>query len=256
MEIQVSYYTDKGTIKQINQDSLSIKIANSLHGTVAFAVVCDGMGGLAYGELASKEVVLTFDEWFATELPDVVVKDKISEIAIFEQWQERIDRINEKMQSFADAHKVMMGTTLSALLVYQNRYYICHVGDSRIYRIQSGIEQMTEDQTLVVQEVKMGILTKEEAAADPRRNMLLQCVGASEIVVPQFCTGVVDGNTTFLLCSDGLIHTLSETELCEAFKPECLTDADCITEACKKKVLLAMERGERDNITAIAMSCR
>lgn len=253
MEIIASYYTDAGNTKQKNQDSLSVKIVNSPQGKIVFAVVCDGMGGLEQGELASREVVIAFNDWFHTCFAQMVADNTVLEDSIYNGWKERIDFINGKLGKYSQAQGVMLGTTLTALLIYQNRYYICHVGDSRIYKLDSNLQRVTVDHTLVEQEVQMGRITEDQAKIDPRRSVLVQCVGASLVIEPQLESGIISGDVTFLLCSDGFVHELSETEIFERFVPRALQKKEQVTNACKELTEIAMSRGERDNITAVGI---
>lgn len=147
----------------------------------------------------------------------------------------------------------MMGTTVSAILLYQEQYFFCHVGDSRIYKLTDAIKQLTQDQTLVAREVQQGILTKEEAKEDPRRSVLLQCVGASEVITPQYEMGELEQNTTFILCSDGFIHLVTGEELYEAYQPGKISNKEQGNEICKNMVQLVMDRKERDNVTVVAI---
>lgn len=253
MEIIASYYTDVGSVKEINQDSLSVKVVNSPRGKIVFALVCDGMGGLEQGELASKEVVVAFNNWFATQFAQMVAENSFTQESVDDQWQELIEAVNTRLSEYADNQGMMMGTTLSALLIYKGEYFICHVGDSRIYQINQSVNQITQDHTLVAKEIEMGVLTEAEALVDPRRSILLQCVGASGVVEPQYEKGTITGETTFLLASDGFTHMISEEEIYQYFRPEALTDKDKITDICEKTTCLVKERGERDNITVIAV---
>lgn len=253
MEIIASYYTDVGSVKEINQDSLSVKVVNSPRGKIVFALVCDGMGGLEQGELASKEVVVAFNNWFATQFAQMVAENSFTQESVDDQWQELIEAVNTRLSEYADNQGMMMGTTLSALLIYKGEYFICHVGDSRIYQINQSVNQITQDHTLVAKEIEMGVLTEAEALVDPRRSILLQCVGASGVVEPQYEKGTIIGETTFLLASDGFTHMISEEEIYQYFRPEALTDKDKITDICEKTTCLVKERGERDNITVIAV---
>lgn len=253
MEIIVSYYTDAGNVKKVNQDSLSVKVVNSPKGKVAFAVVCDGMGGLEHGEIASKEVVLAFSTWFETEFANMFAREEVSVQEIYEQWRQLVKGINEKLSKQASVDGALMGTTASVLLIYEDGYCLCHVGDSRIYEIHNSVQQLTQDQTLVAMEVEMGNLTKEEALVDPRRSILLQCVGASEVVEPQLETGRIEYDTTFLLCSDGFVHKIEPKELYDWFSPNHVWNKSILTETCKKAVELVEQRGEQDNITVVAI---
>lgn len=256
MEIVAACYTHAGNIKKINQDSLSVKVVNSPRGKIAFAVVCDGMGGLEHGELASKEVVMAFNDWFLKQFAGIVATDTFTPELIKEQWQQLVDQMNSRLAEYAQQKDMMMGTTVSVLLVFQGKYYICHVGDSRIYQIQKSVVQLTVDHTLVAQEVEMGNLTPTEALVDPRRNILLQCVGASGTVKSQFEQGEILEDTVFLLCSDGFIHVISDEELWETFNPTVISEKEELTKECQRMVKLVMERGERDNITVVALAVK
>jgi len=256
MEVFASYCTDAGNVKDVNQDSLSVKIVNSPQGKIVFAVVCDGMGGLEQGEVASKEVVLAMNEWFHTGFAHMVATDSVDEDDIYEQWHQQIDAVNQKIIRYSERTGLNMGTTLTALLIYGDQYYVCNVGDSRLYRIEKQLQRVTVDQTVVAQEVRMGILTEEEAENDPRRNILLQCVGASAVVEPQFDSGFVGDLATFVLCSDGLIHKITADEIYNQFRPEVLIDKEAVENACTSLTSIAMERGEKDNITVIGIVVR
>ena len=108
MGIFASYYSDKGIVKQVNQDSLSVKIVNSPKGKIVFALVCDGMGGLSQGEVASKEVVVAFNNWFATRFSDMVIGDCFSKDALYEQWQEIAETLNDKLDRYANNRDMMI----------------------------------------------------------------------------------------------------------------------------------------------------
>lgn len=253
MDIFASYYTDVGTVKEINQDSLSVKVVNSPRGKIVFAIVCDGMGGLEHGELASKEVVVAFNNWFAVQFAQMVAENSFSSERVLEQWKEVTEIMNSRLSDYAYQKGMMMGTTVSALLVYKGEFFVYHIGDSRIYKIDDGVKQITHDQTLVAEEIRMGRLTEEQAKIDPRRSILLQCVGASGEIVPQFETGSITEDTTFIMSSDGFVHLISEDELYERFCPEELVTKQLVAENCEEATKLVMQRGERDNITVVAI---
>lgn len=256
MEIITAYNTDAGLVKSMNQDSLSVKVVNSPHGKIVFALVCDGMGGLEHGELASKETILAMNQWFSNRFAKLVAEDRVTEQVIYQQWQEEVTKVNERLLAYADIQGVSMGTTLTALLLYRGFYYVCHVGDSRIYKIADRIAQVTADHTLVAKEVELGYLTKEQALVDPRRSVLLQCVGASENVEPQLAQGYIPDKVTFVLSSDGFVHVLKEEEMYQYFEPDHIRDKEQLTRICEEATQCVMERGERDNVTVIAITCK
>lgn len=138
--------TDVGIVKSTNQDSVCLKIADfDSKGQVAMAVICDGMGGLAKGELASKTVICRFSNWFEKELPKLInsyTKEKISS-----EWTRIIREQNQRILNYGKQISVNLGTTLSVILIIEGSYIIAHVGDSRIYEISDSVKQLTEDQT-------------------------------------------------------------------------------------------------------------
>jgi serine/threonine protein phosphatase PrpC len=128
---------------------------------------------------------------------------------------------------------------------------IGHVGDSRVYRIHHQMEILTEDQTVVGREMRRGTLTPDQAKQDPRRHVLLQCIGASKLVEPQFVYGKPVPGEVYLLCSDGFRHKITEDEIFQAFSPQLLIDEAVMEQRTRAMVELNKQRQERDNITAV-----
>lgn len=249
MEYLISAWTDIGTRKQTNQDSVSVKKLNTSNGEIVFAVLCDGMGGLANGELASAEVVAAFNDWVYRKLPQLYITG-INEDEIIQQWNNIVQNMNAKIMNYAQSNGVNMGTTVVALLVTQSRYYLMNVGDSRAYELSDSVRRMTNDHTVVAQKVRMGKITEEEALRDPQRNVLLQCVGASDEVKPEFYFGESKVNACYMLCSDGLIHEVTAQELLSALSPAVLNSKDSITNNLRYITELVKSRGETDNISS------
>ena len=131
MGFSAVYNTDVGIKKKTNQDSLAIKIADTPKGQVVFSLVCDGMGGLAKGEVASKEVITAFCNWFDTQFVEMVDNNSFSEELLRYQWIRLAVEQNEKIKAYGEQNGFMLGTTISAILIYREMYYILHVGDSR-----------------------------------------------------------------------------------------------------------------------------
>ena len=206
MKYKAAYYTDVGIKKKNNQDSLAIKIAETPKGSAVFAIICDGMGGLAKGELASKEVICAYCDWFEKDFPELVLSGTFNASILKQQWDMIAINENEKLKAYGEAQGIMIGTTLSAMLMYGEHYYIIHVGDSRVYELTTEVTQLTKDQTLVAREVAAGRLTPEQAEKDSRRSILLQCIGASPVVEPDFIRGYIEENACYMLCPDGFRH--------------------------------------------------
>lgn len=244
----VGYNTDVGIRKKVNQDSLCIKKALIGEKKVLMAVICDGMGGLSKGELASATVVRAFSDWFQEELPHVYQNvDRIRE-----QWGRLIRQCNDKLWNYGRQNGVQLGTTLTVLLLLdKEKYLIAHVGDSRAYEVGGQILQITEDQSYVAREIKRGNMTKEQALVDAKRNVLLQCIGASSVVEPVYYEGEIKANAGFLLCSDGFRHKVEEYEILQSLLGLNRIDKTSINITLKNLVEVNKNRGEADNITAI-----
>ena len=132
-----------------------------------------------------------------------------------------------------------------------------NIGDSRAYMITDAIYQLTKDQTYVQFEMDAGRMTWEEAQVHPQRNVLLQCIGASEQINPDYFIGQANPDTTFLLCSDGFRHLISPDEIYEKLKPEILDNEDTMLQNAISLIELNKTRKEVDNISvAVIRTCR
>ncbi len=251
MQFLSSTHTDVGIAKKINQDAFCLKIAKTPKYHIAMAVLCDGMGGLKCGELASAFVVNAFSNWFEDELPAMALQE-IDLSKIMQQWRTLALEQGQKIMKYGAAHNISLGTTLSALLIVNSEYVLIQVGDSRIYKNSGGaFEQLTRDHTLVAHEVELHHLTQEQARTDSRRNVLLQCIGASKTIVPDVERGYVNENDVFLLCSDGFRHEITENEMLGVLSSPLLTSEKVMKKSLVDLVELNKARKEKDNITAI-----
>jgi len=282
MGIITAYCTDKGIVKEVNQDALLIKTASTTIGDIAFIAVCDGVGGLQKGELASTTMVRNLGKWFQEKLPKLLTGYHLEE-SIYKSMDELIKETNEALLTLGQETNTKLGTTLTAMLIIGKRYYVAHVGDTRLYEITNDIVQITKDQTLVAREVELRRLTEEEAEKDPRKSILLQCIGATPNLAPEFLSGQVSKNATYIICCDGFRHKLTADEIKQGFanaqqpgeterlgKTEKLretgkigeteklgeikqTPEAALEECCQKLVELNKKRMEKDNITVVAL---
>ena len=250
MSFLATVHTDAGIGKENNQDSALQIEARTDFGDVMLSVVCDGMGGLDKGEVASATVIEAFSEWFEKELPKLIHLEDVERM-IFGEWEELILDCNQKISAYADELRIKMGTTLNAILFLRERYYIANVGDSRAYLLSDGLYQLTKDQTLVQREVDMGRLTAEKAAVSPRRNILLQCVGASPIVTPDYYSGSFAEGQVFMQCSDGFRHVVTGEEIYRYLNTQELTDERKMADNAVYLTELNKNRQEKDNITVL-----
>lgn len=241
--------SDVGTSKDTNQDSALIKHAVCDMGEVLMAVVCDGMGGLSKGELASATVIRAFNDWFENELPFEI--DNLDMNVIGAKWSLLLKELNLRILEYSRTiGEEGMGTTFSGILFVKNQYVIVHVGDSRIYYLGTKLEQLTKDHTFIAREISKGTMTIEQAKTDKRRNLLLQCVGASKVVEPDILTGE-SNKGVYLLCSDGFRHEISENEMFESLNPINLMNKKAMHNNAKYLIEQIKMREEKDNISVI-----
>lgn len=250
MSFTTAVHTDVGIKKKTNQDSALIIEARSNVGNALLTVICDGMGGLAKGEVASSAVIQMFSDWFEKEMP-TIMQIINPESQIFSSWEKIVFAANDKISNYGKQHGINLGTTLIALLLFNNRYYIVNIGDSRAYSISDNIYRLTKDQTFVQREMDMGRMTPEEAEHSPRRNVLLQCIGASNFIEPDFHTGSYNSGQFFMLCSDGFRHVISDAEIFERLNANTLKNESEMMDNIVYLTELNKYRRELDNITVL-----
>ncbi|MBO7318527.1 MAG: Stp1/IreP family PP2C-type Ser/Thr phosphatase [Clostridia bacterium] len=234
--------TDIGKVRSANEDSFDF---GTFDDGAAWAVVCDGMGGVRGGQIASA---------LATEMiSDKIRKcyNKLMPVYSFENiFLSTITTANVIVndRSYTDTEFQGMGTTIAAAIVKDNQACIAHVGDSRVYKITSdGITQITKDHSLAQEMLDSGQITQEEFENYPKKNIITRALGIEEKIEIDFdFTDIFEGEA-LLLCSDGLSGLLSEEELFEIYKS---TDFELL---CDEYIMAANEKGGFDNITAVVM---
>lgn len=241
--------TDIGISKKTNQDSALIKHASYEKGEVLLSVICDGMGGLSKGELASATVIRAFSKWFDEELSYEL--ESLDMQVIGAKWSLMLKELNAKILEYSKTNGIDgVGTTFSGILFAEDQFLIGHVGDSRVYHIGSELTQLTTDHTFVAREISRGNMTPEQAKNDKRRNLLLQCVGASKVVDPQIICGKAEKGA-YMLCSDGFRHEISEAEMYESLNPINLINKAAMHGNARYLIDLVKSRNEKDNISVV-----
>ena len=140
-----------------------------------------------------------------------------------------------------------MGTTLEICLIYNNKVFIGHIGDSRIYRIRKEFfRKLTRDHSYVEQLVTDGTITKEEARNHPKKNMLMKAVGCTPYVEPDLMVKGFIKEDILLMCSDGLTNMVTEQEIYDIVKEN-------VTSSCENLIKRANEMGGYDNITVVVI---
>lgn len=251
MEIISNHLSDKGLWKEKNQDSLCIKIARTPIGLILMAVLCDGMGGLNNGEIASALAVETYGEWFETKLSTVLQPFSLE--VLKNELLEQMEKANERIIAYGCTRGIRLGTTCSVLLLIDQYFYILiHIGDTRVYELREEIKLLTRDHTLVEREIILGHLTPKEAEKDNRHNILLQCLGDRKVIHPDIQVGEVKLDSVYLLCSDGFYRRTTHMELSRLLPVKIQTEED-ICATIKQLTLQCREKKEKDDITAIGI---
>lgn len=234
--------SDKGNVRETNEDYFYI--SNSLD-DVQLYILADGMGGYNGGEIASKLAVQTAKNYIENNFKDIE-KDKDSIIQLLGSSMEYANMVvYEKAKSTPELQG--MGTTLEICLIYNNKVYIGHVGDSRVYRIRKQfIRKLTQDHSYVQKLVKEGTITKEQAKNHPKKNMLVKALGCNAFVEPDIMVRGFQKEDTIVICSDGLTNMVSEKEIFNMVNKN-------FEMAPKELVDLANENGGFDNITVITI---
>ena len=248
MHFTVTADTDIGIAKKTNQDSVLFKHGIYSGGEVLMAIICDGLGGLAKGALASATVIRSFSEWYNEELPYEL--ENLDLRVIGGKWSLMLKDLNVKIIEYAKKNNITMGTTFTGVLFVGDEYVTVHVGDTRFYHIGNMLEQITCDQTFIAREIKKGTMTAEQAKTDKRRNMLLQCVGASETLEPDVLVGRLEKGA-YMLCSDGFRHEITGKEILESLSPINLINKNAMHSNAKYLVELVKQRNEKDNISVV-----
>jgi PPM family protein phosphatase len=236
LELISSGTSDTGMVREVNEDAFYENASQRLF------IVADGMGGHQAGDVASGMVVEGIPPCFPTEtmLPseelDECILDSIAKVN---------GSIHEMAQNSPDKHG--MGTTLVLLYALQNRVRVAHVGDSRAYLIRGErITQITDDHSWINQQVKAGVISKEEAEKSAHKNVILRAVGTRPTVEAELGTIDIAPMDRLLLCSDGLSNMLSPVEMWDI-----VTHASTLKGGARKLIEAANNAGGTDNITAL-----
>lgn len=239
--IKTVFRTDRGKVRTHNEDYVGVfpKINGQL-----LAVVADGMGGHAAGDVASS-MAANFLKELWEKCKDLQTPDET------EKWlQKAIAEVNQQVFQHANSNKDLqgMGTTIVAAICTEKFATIANVGDSRCYSSnQEGLKQITYDHSLVNELVKIGQISKEDAEHHPRKNVLLRAVGTEASVEADIHTISFEEGDYLLLCSDGLTNKISNQEINEILNDGQLS----IDQKADQMKDLAIEYGGEDNITLI-----
>ena len=247
-KVEANGNTDIGQVRAVNQDSFLVKAEDDLF------VVADGMGGHVGGEIASQLCVSEIAKYLGDSADvfkgraDRPHPDARIQTAMVQAVNHASTKIYER--ALEDPGLRGMGTTATVCKVVDQYGYIAHVGDSRLYLIRCGlIYQITNDHSLVSEQVRAGILTKEEAELHHLRNVITRSVGYQEEEdVDTTCVLLEDGDL-IVMCSDGLHGPVTDMEISQTVKNTEINSVDSL-------IQMANDRGGDDNITVVIIKVK
>ena len=232
--------SDVGKAREMNQDYYYISPKES---DINLYILADGMGGYKGGEIASRLATISVKNYIESNFENTL-KDKEEILKLIKSSMEYANMVVYE-KSKEDQELEAMGTTLEVCLIYNNRAYIGHVGDSRIYRIRKEfMRKLTTDHSYVETLVKDGTITKEEAQHHPKKNMLTKALGCTPFLEADVTVKGFIKDDIILICSDGLTNMIPEDEIYDIIKED---SENTPTKLIEK----ANENGGYDNITAI-----
>ena len=239
--MEVGFKSDKGLRRMNNEDACFVLLPDKVY------VVADGVGGSNAGEIASRTAVSQIANYIV-EHPIEGERDKYK---IIHYFQKCIDSANQKIFELSKKYEENYGMATTIVIVYadKGKAYITNVGDSRAYLFRNGrLLQLTEDHTYVNTLVKAGLLSKEEAEVDERKNVITKALGAESEVEPDFFQVDIQKDDLIIICTDGLYDEVGNREIIDVLKK-----GMSMSDVCRELVSAANENGGHDNITVISL---
>ncbi len=276
VNVRAGHFTDVGKIRELNEDSLLVlnltQYFESVQTNIGLYIVSDGMGGEAAGEVASRVTVRAIAEWITDKLISASLRSTHGEriaaetetggirlasstgadVRASELLTNAIIHANQEVLQYArlNPHTRGLGATVTAAMLVGNSLTVGHVGDSRAYVISArGIEQITEDHSIVERMVREGQIERDEARFHPYRNVIYRSIGCREEIEIDIVRCMLRSGESFVLCSDGLNGMLTDEEICDIVlrNPE-------PSQGAKELVVAANANGGEDNISVVVVT--
>ena len=220
-------FSDIGNVRPNNEDSFFAGQC-STEVPIYIGIVCDGIGGLKNGEIASGAITAHISRWAAELSPDVTFEQATM------SFLDQIYSVNKKICGYCKVNSIETGSTMSAVIISEDKFMAANVGDSRIYHISDDVVQITEDDVV--------------AAKGEKRSALRQCVGFNEKMFVNTYYGKLVKNESILICSDGFYKHMDSKRIIK--KCSSIRRYSNISRVIKKEIERLKRVGERDNITA------
>lgn len=245
--MRYSGLSDIGNVREANEDYYEI-VDMGYPDKPIFFMLADGMGGHNAGEVASRSAV---------EYALRYIKDNEQELfwtdsnKIMDSMEKILKESNDALRQIAHANSECdgMGTTFIFACIFNDKMYVCHVGDSRAYIVRKGsITHITQDHSYVEELIKLGQITREQAEDHPSKNVITRAIGIDETVDVDKYNVDLENEDTVVLCTDGLSNELSDSEILDA-----VANNPDTQNACEVMISKANKQGGEDNITVIVI---
>ncbi|MGB3974925.1 MAG: Stp1/IreP family PP2C-type Ser/Thr phosphatase [bacterium] len=238
--------TDVGCKRSVNQDAFYIDKSLSIF------MVADGMGGHRAGDLASRLAIRSIINFISNQVPPDHENQKIEEIIMIEKelCRSAVIYANNQVFQMAESRPELqgMGTTIDMIKIIKGYGIICHVGDSRVYKISNGvIQQLTKDHSQIQELIDNHQISAKEAEFSSLKNVITRALGGNEDIEVDTLVVPIYENDIFLLCTDGLTGVMENWEIGEELG---MYEND-LEEAVKGYIETTLERGAPDNVTVL-----
>jgi serine/threonine protein phosphatase PrpC len=243
--VDVGFSTDVGRVRTKNEDNYFVcdPGTHDIANRGLFFAVADGMGGHHGGEMASHLAIETVGTFFETEPGEAPLEEFVAKL---------VERANETIftKATGEPDLARMGTTLTVGHLANRRILtVWHIGDCRALLVRRGeVKQVTNDHSLVADQLRLGIITAEEAASHPARNVITRALGTRRTVKADVYVEELEAGDRLLICCDGLHGVLGEQDIVNI-----LLSATSSQDACKRLTERANELGGPDNITCVVL---
>ena len=240
--MQISSFTHIGMVRHNNEDSCLVVPPWStlaINKKAITLAVADGMGGQNAGEVASGMAIKSAIEWLSSNDLNSISTKILEDMFAF---------INSNIWEYSQQHPETkgMGTTLTMVIIRGETALVGHIGDTRLYRLRDNtLIQLTNDHSLVGEQVRTGKMTSQAARTHPSRHILSRVMGGKQFVVPEIFTIEMKTGDTFMICSDGVSGMLEDKTIEKILKENKVADAS------KKLIEEANKAGGKDNSTAV-----
>lgn len=242
--VQAAGKTDVGRVRANNEDNFAYDLERQIF------VLCDGMGGGRAGEVASRLAVDQILAYFRSVPSMVEVQSQGQGIPDSPPLLcAAIEVANRSIyeEALENPGRTGMGTTVVALLLGEDSFSVAHLGDSRLYRVRDKvIQQLTTDHSIVMEQVRRGLLTSEEAGRSHMQNVITRALGVCDTVEPELGTHSARSGDLLLLCSDGFSRFVPEEKTLEL-----VSESNDLQQCCESLIETAKQLGSDDNITCL-----